>query len=125
MGHAWVPNEQFDTNGILSWGSKLGQIRSQGISNMILFAGFRPFFSFFVFLSPQKNTISAQNFFEDFFSMKQDTVLILKLLITYLKELVVGQGSFSAKCIGLFIQINWKCIFLTVGADILVLVCGF
>ena len=30
--------------------------------------------------------------------MKQDNFLILKLLITFLKELVVGQGSFSAKC---------------------------
>ena len=37
--------------------------------------------------------------FEDFFS-KKDTFLILKLLITFLKELVVGQGSFSAKCTG-------------------------
>ena len=26
---------------------------------------------------------------------------MLKLLITFLKELVVGQGSFSAKCTGL------------------------
>ena len=30
--------------------------------------------------------------------MKQDTFLILKLLLTFLKELVVGKGSFSAKC---------------------------
>ena len=34
------------------------------------------------------------------FSLKKDTFLILKLLITFLKELVVGQGSFSAKCTG-------------------------
>ena len=33
--------------------------------------------------------------------MKRDTFLILKLLLTFLKELVVGQGSFSAKCTGL------------------------
>ena len=32
--------------------------------------------------------------------MKQDTFMILKLLITFLKELVVGQVSFSAKCTG-------------------------
>ena len=30
--------------------------------------------------------------------MKQDTFLILKLLLTFLKELVVGKWSFSAKC---------------------------
>ena len=29
--------------------------------------------------------------------MKHDTFLILKLLIEFLKELVVGQGLFSAK----------------------------
>ena len=29
--------------------------------------------------------------------MKHDTFLILKLLIKFLKELVVGQGLFSAK----------------------------
>ena len=34
--------------------------------------------------------------------MKQDTFLILKLSITFIKELFVGQGSFSAKCTGLF-----------------------
>ena len=33
--------------------------------------------------------------------MKLDTFLIPKLLITILKELVVGQGSFSAKYTGL------------------------
>ena len=33
--------------------------------------------------------------------MKQDTFLILKLLITFLKELVVDQGSFSAICTGI------------------------
>ena len=30
--------------------------------------------------------------------MKHDTLPILKLLITFLKELVMDQGSFSAKC---------------------------
>ena len=33
--------------------------------------------------------------------MKQDTFLILKLLITFLKELVVDQGSLSAICTGI------------------------
>ena len=27
LGHAWGPNEQFNTDEILSWGSKVGQIR--------------------------------------------------------------------------------------------------
>ena len=53
-----------------------------------------------------KNTISPWNFFEDFFSMKQDTFLILKLLLTFLKELVVGKGSFSAKCPRLIYETN-------------------
>ena len=37
--------------------------------------------------------------------MKHDTCLILKLLIKFLKELVVGQGLFSAKspCLGVFV----------------------
>ena len=37
-----------------------------------------------------------------FFSMKHDTFLILKLLIKFHKELVVGQGLFLAKspCLG-------------------------
>ena len=38
--------------------------------------------------------------------MNQDTFLILKLLITFLKELVVGQWSFSAKCTGLFVEFH-------------------
>ena len=50
-----------------------------------------------VAMETSKNTISTWNFFEDFFSMKHDTFLILKLLIKFLKELVVGQGLFSAK----------------------------
>ena len=33
--------------------------------------------------------------------MKQDTFLIIKLLMTVLKELIMGQGSFLAKCTGL------------------------
>ena len=63
-----------------------------------------PVFSDFLHLSyftPPKNTISPQ-IFRTFFSIKQDTFLILKLLITFLKELVVGQGSFWAKCTGLY-----------------------
>ena len=50
-----------------------------------------------VAMETPKNTISPWIFFEDFFSMKHDTFLILKLLIKFLKELVVGQGLFSAK----------------------------
>ena len=50
-----------------------------------------------VAMETSKNTISTWIFFEDFFSMKHDTFLILKLLIKFLKELVVGQGLFSAK----------------------------
>ena len=94
-------NEQFNTNGILSWGSKVGQIRSYGTSNMILIACFQRFFDIFrIFFHPPKIPFPL-GFFVDFFSIKQDTFLILKLLITFLKDLVVGQGSFSAKCTGL------------------------
>ena len=63
LGHAWVPNEQFDTNGILS----IGQIRSQGTSNMILFAGFRPIFSLFRFFSPPKKYHFRTDFLRTFF----------------------------------------------------------
>ena len=101
FGHDWVSNEQFNTHGNLSWGSKVGQIRFYGTSNMILIAGFQRFFVIFHIFSPPKNTISPRIFFDDFFSIKQDTFLILKLLITFLKKLVVGQGSFSAKWTGL------------------------
>ena len=37
------PNEQFDTHENLSWGSKLGQIRPHGISNIIYFPVFSDF----------------------------------------------------------------------------------
>ena len=57
-----------------------------------------------VAMETSKNTISTWNFFEDFFSMKHDTFLILKLLIKFLKELVVGQGLFSAKSHCLFVE---------------------
>ena len=50
-----------------------------------------------VAMETSKDTISTWIFFEDFFSVKHDTCLILKLLINFLKELVVGQGLFSAK----------------------------
>ena len=97
MGHDWGSNEQSNTHGNLSWGSKVGEIRSYGTSNMILIACFQQFFFIFrIFFTP-KNTISPRIFF----SIKQDTFLTLKLLITFLKELGVGQGSFSAKCTGL------------------------
>ena len=60
-----------------------------------------------VAMETSKNTISTWTFFEDFFSMKHDTFLILKLLIKFLKELVVGQGLFSAKspCLDILSQI--------------------
>ena len=77
-------------------------MRSYGTSSMLLIADFQRFFIFFrIFFTPQKY-ISLQFFLRTFFSIKQDTFLILKLLITFLKELVVGQGSFLAKCTGLF-----------------------
>ena len=102
LGHDWGSNEQFNAHGNLSWGSKVGKIRSYGTSNLILTACFQRFFFIFrIFFTP-KNTISPRIFFEDFFSIKQDTFLILKLLLTFLKELVVGQGLFSAKFTGLY-----------------------
>ena len=111
-GHDWGPNNQFDTHGILSWGSKVGQIRSLGTCNMILFAGFSDFSSFFVFFTPppppKKKKSFPLDFFEDFFSMKQDNFLMLKLLKTFLKELVVGQGSFWAKCTCLLFSLHFK-----------------
>ena len=42
LGHAWGPNEQFDTYKNLSWDSKVGPIRSQGI-NIIYFPVFSDF----------------------------------------------------------------------------------
>ena len=70
LGHDWVSNEQSNTHGNLSWGSKVGQIRSYGTSNMIFIAFFSDFSSFFVFFSPPKNTISPRMFFENFFFYK-------------------------------------------------------
>ena len=66
---------------------------------MIDFVGTSPIMkiTLCVAMETPKNTISPWIFFEDFFSMKHDTFLILKLLIKFLKELVVGQGLFSAK----------------------------
>ena len=92
MGHDWGSNEHFNSHGNLSRGSKVGQIRSYGIRNDIncLFLC-----DFSYLFSPLKNTISPQ-IFKDFFSIKQDTFLILKLLITFLKESVVGQWSLWA-----------------------------
>ena len=69
--------------------------------NIILIACFQRFFFIFRIFPPppppqkkKKNTISPRNFFEDFFSIKQDKFLILKLLTTFLKELVVGSGLY-------------------------------
>ena len=41
LGHDWGSNEQSNTHGNLSWGSKVGQIRCFGTSNMILIACFQ------------------------------------------------------------------------------------
>ena len=59
-----------------------------------------------VAMETSKNTISTWIFFEDFFSVKHDTFLILKLLIKFLKELVVGQGLFSAKSPCLYLKFH-------------------
>ena len=72
---------------------------------------FNDFSSFSVFFHPPKIPFPL-GFFEDFFSIKQDTFLIPKLLITFLKELVVGQGSFSAECTGLLRFYTWNGILL-------------
>ena len=56
MGHDWGSNEQFNTHENLSWGRKVGQIRSYGTSNMILIACFHRFF--FIFM-PQKELCEA------------------------------------------------------------------
>ena len=104
----WGSNEQSNTHGNLSWGSKVGQIRSYGTSYMILIACFQRFFFIFrIFFTPppqKKKYHFPSDIFEDYFSIKQDTFLILKLLIKFLKELVLGQGSFSAKCTGLCVH---------------------
>ena len=71
---------------------------------MIDFVGTPPIMkiALWVAMETSKNTISPWIFFEDIFSVKHDTFLILKLLITFLKELVVVQGLFSAKSPCLF-----------------------
>ena len=73
---------------------------------MIDFVGTTPIMkiALCVAMETSKNTTSTWIFFEDFFSMKHDTFLILKLLIKFLKELVVGQGLFSAKSPCLFLK---------------------
>ena len=49
--------------------------------------------------------------------MKQDTFLILKLLIIFLNELNVSQGSFPAKCTGLILMLS-KEQHYRIGSDI-------
>ena len=66
LWHARGPNEQFDTHGILSFGSKVGQIRSQGTCKMILFAGFQRYFFIFRMFSRPKKTIYPQIFLRIF-----------------------------------------------------------
>ena len=74
LGACLGPNEQFDTHGILSWGSKIGQIRFHGTCNMILSAGFQRFFLIFRIFSPppqkkkkkkKKKIPFPHGFFED------------------------------------------------------------
>ena len=60
--HDWGSNEQFNTHGNLSWGSKVGQIGSYGTSNMILIACLQQFFVIYRIFSPPKNTISPRYF---------------------------------------------------------------
>ena len=57
---------QLDTHGNLSWGSKVGQIRSHGTSNMILIAYFQQFFFIVRIFSPIKIPF-PHRYFEDFF----------------------------------------------------------
>ena len=67
LEHDWGSNEQFNTHGNLSWGSKVGQIRSYGTSNMILIACFQRFFVIFVFFSPPKKYHFPSDFLRTFF----------------------------------------------------------
>ena len=68
-GHAWGPYEQYDTHGVLSWGRKVGEIRSQGTCNMILFAAFQRFFLHFSYYftppppPPEKKKKFAHGYF--------------------------------------------------------------
>ena len=71
LGHDWGSNEQFNTHGSLSWGSKVGQIRSYGTSNMILIACFQRFFFIFgIFSIPQKYRFPSEFFLRTFFFYK-------------------------------------------------------
>ena len=56
LGHDWGSNEQFNTHGNLSWGSKVRQIRSYGTSNIILIAYFQRVFGIFRIPPPKKKT---------------------------------------------------------------------
>ena len=68
FGHDWVSNEQSNTHENLSWGSKVGQIRSYGTSNMILIACFQRFFIIFrIFFHPQKIPFLLRFFLRTFF----------------------------------------------------------
>ena len=70
MLHDWGSNEQFNTHGNLSWGSKVGQIRSYGTNNMILIACFQRFFFIFrIFSTPQKYHFPSE-FFRGLFFYK-------------------------------------------------------
>ena len=68
LGHDWESNEQVNTHGNLSWGSKVGQIRSYGTSNMILIACFQRFFLHFsYFFHPPKIPFPLGIFLRTFF----------------------------------------------------------
>ena len=71
LGHDWGSNEQFNTHGNLSWGSKLGQIRPYGTSNMIFIACFQRFFVIFrIFFYAQKYHFPS-DFLRTFFSINR------------------------------------------------------
>ena len=64
LGHDWGSTEQFNTHENMSLGSKVGQIRSYGSSNMVGTACFQRFFIVFRIFIPPNYTISPR-FFED------------------------------------------------------------
>ena len=103
-GHAWVP-----MNNLIPMKTCPGEARLVKLDTsvsvtlyMFLFSVSFLHFSYCICAPPPPSKKKNSPGFLRTFSMKQDTCLILKLLITFLKELVMGQGSFSAKCTHLF-----------------------
>ena len=99
MGHALGPNEQFDTHGNLSWGSKVGPIRSKGTSKMILIVCFQHFFfmfrTFFTFQKYHFPKGFLGFFYETGHLPNNKTVGNISQGIRYVSKLI------SAKCTGL------------------------